>query len=726
MNKNTNEMFQDVEEGMESPNDSSYARTLERMSPSRGNAPISQSMDFIQSALQRVGISKKIDLGSADPSSVRDVCDTIYTLLLQIEKAEEYKGKLQREVQESRHLVNLERKQSQRMKDEMEIKEKQLRSSESKANMKDETMKDELARYKALTADLRKRVNGGESKLNHMLHALDKKEKEYNRLQERMSSYLSDRKERNQKVTDIAGKVGRVPRTMTTLSPRQARQDDGIQGIISVYENKQREYVRQIKELKTSLASTEALYAEAMNNLEKRQTGVVDSSTIIDKEFMNAIPDMSAAQLSSEVSTRIKALQRRLHSLDWHAQRIEANEGPLSVREQQLVSDLSAARSVLHDQEYLLKNVLISMRTSIIHEKENMDTRLREKTKVFEGALESSQKKFIQDKEELHREHEAQVASLRQKYEQKITEQQEIIADLETKTNRLQCQIEVLQKRHKDALDDEIQKAKEDFEAELEQIRSGAEATMANMAAESSQVQLDYKRTHSTLRAEANALRERLVVEKQLREDIERKFEMGCQAAAEEATKAMGKDIKSIEAQKNEEIIRLENSYRSKIDMLLQEKQDSEANAESIQMDLMLTKDKLREAHDELMQHARKIDNLEESISDIKRSNSELMSVEIAKTLEKAEQEHVAERQDLLDKLGQLQEDLRIAQADIIQKEDVIAKVHLKEAEAKLAISRYRELTEHYKGLMSKYAPGLGAGAMLEQAIQRKASAMAT
>lgn len=722
MNSSKNTMFQGVDEDMESPNGSSYARTLERMSPSKGNAPISQSMDFIQSALQRVGISKKIDLESADPSSVRDVCDTIYTLLLHIEQAEEYKGKLQREVQESRHLVNLERKQSQRMKDEMEVKEKQLRSFESKTQMKDETMKDELARYKSLAADLRKRVKGGESKLNHMLHALDKKEKEYNRLQERMSSYLSDRKERNQKVTDIAGKVGKVPGSITTLSPRQARQDDGVQGIISVYENKQQEYVKQIKELKASLASTEALYAEAMNNLEKRQTGAVDSSTTIDTEFINAIPDMSAAQLSSEVSTRIKALQRRVHSLDWHAQRIESTQGPLSLREEQLLSDLNAARSVLHDQEYLLKNVLISMRSSIIHEKENMDARLREKTKVFEGALESSQTRFMQEKRVLLEDNEAQVASLKQEYEQKITEQQEIITDLETKVGRLQSQIEVLQKRHKDALDEEIQKAKEDFEMELEQIRSGAEATMANMAAESSQVQLDYKRTHSTLRAEANALRERLVVEKQLREDVERKFEKECQAAAEEATKALQDDIKTIEARKNEEIIRLEASYASKIDMLLQEKQDSEANAESIQMDLLLTKDKLQEAHDELMQHARKIENLEQKITDLKQNNSE----QIVKTLEKAEQEHVAERQDLVDKLGHLQEDLRIAQAEIKEKEDMIAKVRLKEAEATLAISRYGELTEHYKGLMSTYAPGLGAGTLLEQAIQRKASAMAT
>jgi len=86
----------------------------------------------------------------------------------------------------------------------------------------------------------------------------------------------------------------------------------------------------------------------------------------------------------------------------------------------------------------------------------------------------------------------------------------------------------------------------------------------------------------------------------------------------------------------------------------------------------------------------------------------------------------VAERQDLVDKLGHLQEDLRIAQAEIKEKEDMIAKVRLKEAEATLAISRYGELTEHYKGLMSTYAPGLGAGTLLEQAIQRKASAMAT
>ena len=726
MSYNEITMFREIHEDVDSPNGSSYVHTLERLSPSKGTAPISQSMAFIQSALQRVGITKSIDLESADPSSVRNVCDAIYTLLLQIEQGEEYKGKLQREVQESRHLINLERKQSQRLKDELEVKEKQLKNSENKSNMRDETVKDELGRYKALTADLRKRVKGGESKLNHMAHALDKKEKEYNRLQERMSAYLSDKKERNQKVTEIAGKVGRIPGTINSLSPRQVRQDDGIQGIISVYESKQRDYVRQIKELKSSLASTEALYADAMNNLEKRQTAAVDSSTTVDTEFINAIPDMSAAQLSSEVSMRIKALQRRIHSLDWHAQRLESAQGPLSVREKQLISDLDAARSVLHDQEYLLKNVLISMRSSIIHEKESMDARLREKVKAYEGTLESSQKMFTRDREELQRENEAQVACLKQEYEKKLSEQQAVITNLEAKVAGLQDKIEVLQNRHKEALDEEVRKIKGEFETELEQIRSGAEVTMANMAAESSQVQLDYKRTHSTLRAEANALRERLVVEKQLREDVERKSTMEAQVVAEEATKSLKEELISLTAEKNEELARLDASYASKIDMLLQEKQDSEANAEAIQMDLLLTKDKLQESHRELEKHATRIKDLEELIFDLKQSNTEHTSTEIAKTLEKVEQEHLAEKQDLVEKMEQLEEDLKAAQADIIAKEDIISKVRLTEAEATLAISRYSELTESYRGLMSKYAPGLGAGALLEQAIQRKASAMAT
>lgn len=707
------------------PSDASFVRTLERMSPSKGNAPISQSIEFIQSALQRIGISKKIDLESADSSSVRDVCDTIYTLLLHIEQSEEYKGNLQREVQESRHLINLERKQTQRLKDELDLKEKQLRNSENKANMKDETIKEELSRYKALTADLRKRVRGGESKLNHMAHALDKKEKEYNRLQDRMSAYLADKKEKNQKVTEIAGKLGRVPSGARTLSPRQVRQDDGLQGIITCYENKQIEYVKQIKELKSSLASMEALYAEAMNNLEKRQVAAVDSSTTIDSDFINAIPQMSAAQLSSEVSSRIKALQRRIHSLDWHAQRMESTSGPLSVREQQLVSDLDAARSVLHDQEFLLKNVLTSMRTSIIHEKENMEARLRDKAKMFEGTLESSQRKFVQDREILEKETDTQLACLRQEYEQKISEQSNTIKDLEAKVERLESHIEVLHNKHKEILDGEIQKAKDQFEAEVEQIRSGAEATMASMAAESSKVQLDYKRTHSTLRAEANALRERLIVEKELREDLERKSLMEAEVVSEEATKALKEEFESFKLEKNEEISRLEASYTTKIDTLLKEKQDSEANAEAIQMDLVMTKEKLQDAREELERHSKHAKELEEKIIELKKSTSEDTQREIANTLQKAEKQHLVERQELMDKLEEAEERVRAAQADVFEKEEIVKKVQLKEAEAKLAISRYGELTDHYKGLMSKYAPGLGAGAFLEQAIQRKATAMA-
>lgn len=74
------------------------ADEMERMSPSKNS--LSSSIDFISSALKRMGISDSLNLLSNDPQHVVETCNAIYGLLLQHEKDIEYKetlkkGKLQ-------------------------------------------------------------------------------------------------------------------------------------------------------------------------------------------------------------------------------------------------------------------------------------------------------------------------------------------------------------------------------------------------------------------------------------------------------------------------------------------------------------------------------------------------------------------------------------------------------------------------------------------------------
>ena len=70
----------------------SYLGTLERMSPVKNSLP--NSLSFLSSALQRLGITDKLNLQSSDPDDVVETCNAIYHLLLQHEKDTEYKNQL--------------------------------------------------------------------------------------------------------------------------------------------------------------------------------------------------------------------------------------------------------------------------------------------------------------------------------------------------------------------------------------------------------------------------------------------------------------------------------------------------------------------------------------------------------------------------------------------------------------------------------------------------------
>lgn len=70
------------------------AGEIEQMSPSKTS--LSSSMNFISSALKRLGISDSLNLMSNDPQHVVETCNAIYGLLLQHEKDVEYKETLKK------------------------------------------------------------------------------------------------------------------------------------------------------------------------------------------------------------------------------------------------------------------------------------------------------------------------------------------------------------------------------------------------------------------------------------------------------------------------------------------------------------------------------------------------------------------------------------------------------------------------------------------------------
>jgi len=731
---------------------------LEAFSPSKGNVPLDSSIRFICDALRTVGI----DLSPKTPMDP-GVCDALYTLLQQNQESHRYRQKLQNEIEESRQVINLERKQAQMARNEVNARDKQLRALENKTTLSDETVKDQLDRSKKLATDLNKRLMAAQKKIEIKEHQMKQKEVEYEKLQVVLRRYMEDKQSRHRKADQlISGKVSGgfagagAGAGASMASPRQLRQDDSVHGIIAVYESKQAELDKDNRHLKSQLEVLQKKYVDVMNRLEGRDKAAATSAatvapgvatSIVDADFIDSIPTMGAGQLSAEIASRVKVLQSRVAKLEWHAHRFEAADGPPSIREKQLVEDLEAARSVLHDQGLMLTNVLTALRKAIVKEKQLYEAKMNEADRRLKEEVDESRRKLAQDKQTLDEENQAQVFCLKQEYEREVAYHKEEIAKLEGTVAAMTDKIEHMKSSHQVKLEEGLSKARAEFDAKADDIRAGADATIESMAAESSRIQLDYKKTHTALREEAEMLRKELETAQRGEREMEGKMKSALREAEERMlVEVEGKraalsaeieaevgarlrskfdaDLKSElkagllaqERRDAEKLDQLEASFSAKIDMLLEEKQDGDAHAEGMSAELDIIKEQLVDAR-------RDLERAERRLAEHRDGDGEHRA-DVSKALERAESQHQREKQSLLDMIESLEDGLRAAKRDISERDDVVRQSRLKEREATLTISKYDEMTEKYADMMRTYIPGLGGGGFLERGIGRRAQGL--
>jgi chromosome segregation ATPase len=283
-------------------------------------------------------------------------------------------------------------------------------------------------------------------------------------------------------------------------------------------------------------------------------------------------------------------------------------------------------------------------------------------------------------------------------------------------------------------LEERLAAARKEFDDKADGIRAGADATIESMAAESSRIQLDYKKTHNVLREEAEALRKELTASQQALRDMRVEVEATAQLELRDAVeKELGAKFKSefdakLDARLGAELQdreRLEASYSAKIDMLLKEKQESDARVEGMNAELEIAKEQLSKARQDSEHAERELAGLRQRGERLECEQRDQLSASIEATnlLEKVKAEHRRETSRLMETVANLEDALRAAKQDASERDEVLRRARLKEQEANLTISKYNEMTEKREDLLKTYAPGLGAGGFLGRGIARMAIA---
>lgn len=676
-----------------------------------------------------MGLCENINLQSNKSSDLVSTCNVIYGLLLQHQKDIKFKDQLKQELQKARLDVQTAEKDRSKLEARLGAKEREIGGITNKARAGDEARREEVTRLRRENEDLQKRNMGYERRVVQMQHEIKRKEKDYERLQERLSHYLADKRRSDTAALDMAGKLSQglasgaigagalgINASMSSSQQQQLsrtqRSDEGLKAVVAAYESKQAELARENKDLKSALSSLQAEYKTAINaSMARREADTAGSGPTVDESFLRAVPHMSADELRAELSSRMKTIQQRLSGLDWRPATSSSN----SVAEQKMLADLSTARSVIRDQEALILSVLSALRQAQSAAEVQHQADIKSLVEKYQKQLAIAEEEIVlvQQRAEEQLAGELRIAQMDSdaRYESAMKKVDAALARAEQAEKSQHAS----ENARRQAVEDAKHAAETKMQSELAKARAKLESDMALMAVESSELQLSLKKEQAALRAETGALRERLVAEKaQLDRAIAERDEalasVEAQIHAAEIRADQEAELK-YRAVLGEKEARLEEAQK-KLDTLDAqlagvEKERSALEAQTDQVHADCEEAKHREAcmAEELSRLKKELDCVRQEALDREYSLCQTKDSELL-ALKKSIQ---AERAALLSK----------AESDFAEERLALEK---KVAVARSELEKYESMMSHYKQLMGKYAPGLGAGLFLERAVSQLAA----
>ncbi|KAL4425210.1 hypothetical protein ABPG75_009226 [Micractinium tetrahymenae] len=487
------------------------------------------SVAFLRNTLTGLGFCQDLNLLSPQPSDVVSTCNTIYGLLLQHQKDCRFREQLKQDMHRLRLDVTAADKERSRLEGRLAAREREIGALTNKGKAASEQHREELKAAKKDADELQKKVTGCERRIVQLQHEMKRKEKEYERLQERLSHYLSDKRKNDKAVLDMAGKLtqqlaGGGGGGGGARISAAARSDEGLKAVVTAYEAKQAELGKENKDLKAALASLQAEYKEALNRQVRQQQADASSSSAAaasaaDEAFLQSVASMSEEELRAELSSRVKALQRRTAGLA----SLGASEADFSAPgEQRLFRDLQTMQAVVRDQERLLTAVLSSLRASQKAKEVQHQADMRRLAQQYQAQLAAAEQEIQKAKETQAEAAQAEVDALREQLEEvKAVVQQR--AQAEAAAARAEAEAQAAQQRA--ALEQQLAAAQA-AAAEGQQRAGAAEAAAAEARRAAEAASAEARQASEAAGAELEARRAELAAQQEAATAAKLRFEL--------------------------------------------------------------------------------------------------------------------------------------------------------------------------------------------------------
>uniref|UniRef100_A0A1D2A7K6 Uncharacterized protein n=1 Tax=Auxenochlorella protothecoides TaxID=3075 RepID=A0A1D2A7K6_AUXPR len=389
---------------------------------------IVSSILYLKSVLASQGFGHELNLLSTDPDDVAATCNIIYGLMAQQQRDHTFREHLKQEVFKARSQLTQAEKEKARLEMRMAAKEREVSALTGKQLADGEGLRADLRAAKQGAEDAGRKLVGAERRVVQLQHEAKRKELEYERLQEKLSHILADKRKSEKAVLDMAGKVTQQLGIGPVGAGRVVKSDEGLKALIAAHEQKQAALEKENKDVKSALLSLQAEYKELVNSRQRQAAAdAAVSSGAVSNEFIASMPSMDLEALCDEVSQRQSLLQRRLHGA--------AGGG----------DEPALLRGVVCDQRALLTGMLTAVRSSRMAQEALHQADMRRLVHDHQTQLAAAKTEWERARVDKEGSVEGELSTLRARATAQEAERQEAEAAAEARASDLLTQVRAAQ-----------------------------------------------------------------------------------------------------------------------------------------------------------------------------------------------------------------------------------------------------------------------------------------
>ncbi|KAK9836801.1 hypothetical protein WJX74_008415 [Apatococcus lobatus] len=333
--------------------------------PFASGANLDACIQFLNSALAGQNLPGPLHLRSSEEEHIAGTCNAFHSLLQLRQQEAQVSSACKDQMVRLRSDLSLAEAGKARLQGQLDAKEREICSHLHKARFSKLSYEDATSRLSSERDELHRQNAGLQRQQAQVQHELKRKDREYERLQDRLRDLLTEKKREAKVAPEAATAIHAEVAAGSHSRPTRAHEKAAVQAAIAGYEAKQTELQQEADSLRSALHSLQQEHCNLVNQRAPSAANTAPSAAragqtrrAANRKPAAMLPDdpdglmqLPKGHLQGLLGSRLAQLKRRTSLLA--ADGLSAEE-VTSPQEQKLLRDLEGCHTLIQEQELLV------------------------------------------------------------------------------------------------------------------------------------------------------------------------------------------------------------------------------------------------------------------------------------------------------------------------------------------------------------------------------------